>query len=293
MGLLGRSHILQQIISRNAADVAAAFRVDTVPVLGDAVTALAEWPTSRISHLVLQYDRQVAAHGFAQASRWLLEAIEQQVAVHSAGPLPTSGPLLVAGNHPGMTDMMAMLSVLPRDDIRILAAERPVLLLLENIRERLILIPDHKGDRARMGAVRTAARHLHEGGTLLTFPAGKIEPDPARRATALRSLDDWSRSLDLFARLVPDLQTVPMAASHVISEDALRNPLVQLYRTEARRDWVAATLMVLFAPYRRVRVQLQVGQVIQAAQLGQSDSLTEMIRAQMRSFYGRAFSMKM
>jgi 1-acyl-sn-glycerol-3-phosphate acyltransferase len=175
---------------------------------------------------------------------------------------PPTGPLLIVSNHPGMVDAMAIFAHTPRCDLRILAAERPVLRLLPNILPYLIFVPEES--QRRLPVIRAATAHLREGGALLNFPAGQIEADPALHPDADRSLARWSDSVDMLARLVPDLTILPVAVSGVISRQALRHPLTRLYRTTKQREWVAATLQVMLPRYRDTRVVVRFGQHIHA-----------------------------
>lgn len=96
----------------------------------------------------------------------------------------------------------------------------------------------------------------------MNFPGGQIEPDPALHPDAADSLKRWSDSIDLLARLVPELTVLPVAVSGVISPNALRSPLARLYRTDKQREWVAATLQVMLPRYRDTHVTVRFGQPI-------------------------------
>ena len=81
-------------------------------------------------------------------------------------------------NHPGMTDTVALLAALAgRPDLRVIAGDRPFLRALPHVARSLILLPE--GGGAHLPVLRAAIAHLQQGGALLTFPAGCIEPDPA------------------------------------------------------------------------------------------------------------------
>ena len=77
---------------------------------------------------------------------------------------------------------------------------------------------------------------------------------------AVEALDRWSSSADLFARLIPGLEVVPVVVSGVISPSALRNPLIHVRRSRRDREWLAATLQVLIPALRNVdsRVEFEV-----------------------------------
>ena len=99
---------------------------------------------------------------------------------------------------------------------------------------------------------------------MLTFPGGRIEPDPAVLPGAVEALDSWSSSADLFARLTPGLAVVPVAVSGVISPSALRNPLIHLRCSRRDREWLAATFQLLVPALRDVEARVEFGRPIYA-----------------------------
>ena len=99
---------------------------------------------------------------------------------------------------------------------------------------------------------------------MLTFPGGKIEPDPAVLPGADAALESWSSSVEFFVRLEPDLVVVPVAVSGVISTAALRNPLVLLRRREEDQRWLAATIQMLVPRLRDVTTRVTFGKPIHA-----------------------------
>jgi 1-acyl-sn-glycerol-3-phosphate acyltransferase len=244
-------------VEQNVLDMTKAFKLQRLYSL---IGRFFSVPARRITETVFQFDELVGSEGLATGSTWLLERFTRLVVVGI--PPPAEGPLLVVCNHPGMVDAMAICAQVHRDDLRILAADRPILRLLPNILKHLIFVPDDP--QRRLTALRAAASHLRAGGSLLSFPGGVIEPDPALHPDAANSLQAWSDSLDVLARLVPELTIVPAAASGVISTSALRHPLSRLYRTAKQREWVAATLQVMMPRYRDTHVTLRFGEPIRS-----------------------------
>ncbi len=133
--------------------------------------------------------------------------------------------------------------------------------------------------------MRAAARHLRGGGAVLTFPAGRIEPDPAVLPGAAAALDRWSSSADLFARLAPNLAVVPVVVSGVISPSALRIPVTRLRRQERDREWLAATLQMLVPALRNVEVRVEFGRPVHAEQ---ETAVGDAVIEEMRRLMGRA-----
>ena len=264
---------LAAAITQNNRDMVQAFKLDHFGWLNDIARRLFDLPARHITHLVFEFDRRVGEQGLAAASGWLLEQFTASVQISGALPI-TSGPLLIVSNHPGLVDAMMIFAQLGQRPVRVLAAERPILRLLSHTIDYLIFIPDESDQR--LAAIRAAAAHLHQGGVLVTFPGGHIEPDPALHPDAAESVRHWSDSIALFTRLAPDLQVLPVAVHGVISPRALRHPITRLYRTVERREWVAATLQVMLPRFRDTHVTLRIG-----APIIPTDALMVDVRAQM------------
>jgi hypothetical protein len=190
------------------------------------------------------------------ASEWLLEIGCKAVRVHGAENVPLAGPVLFVGNHAGLGDAHTLLMASPRRDTHILANDFGILPGLRAMRRHIIVV-----DRGRpVASLRAALRHLKAGKSLLLYPRGEIEADPGLYLeAALDSLPQWSASVELFARHVPNLRIVPFAVGGVISRRALRNPIVQRYRDKDKRHFLAATFQMMFPFYRDPLISLVFG----------------------------------
>ena len=226
---------------------------------------LARVPAERLARQVATYDEIVGESGLAAGGGWALGRMARGVKVEGRGNVPVEGPVLITANHPGLADSLALFTTVPREDLRVVAAEKPFLAALPNTSR--YLIPVSESSSERLGAVRTAARHLKRGGAVLTFPGGRIEPDPAVLPGARDALERWSESLDLFARLVPDLTVVPAVVSGVLSPTALRNPLIFVRRRRRDREWLAATLQMLTPALRNVTTRVVFGEPVRAEEV--------------------------
>jgi putative hemolysin len=229
-----------------------------------------------------EFDIRVGKEGLARGSAWLMSRMTAGLVTSGLEHVPMRGPVVVLANHPGMTDTVALFTSLsPRPDLRVIAADRPFLRALPNVAPRLILLPEGAG--GHMAVVRSAARHLQEGGALLTFPAGDIEPDPATFGAqrAVASLQNWSDSFVLFARLVPQVRFLPALVSNVISPDAQRHPLSSLRRTARDREKLAAAMQVALPRYHGHVAKVAFGKASNAGADG-AHHLSASIAAQMR-----------
>ena len=220
-------------------------------------------PVRRLARQVLAFDRAVGESGLGTGGSWALGKMCRSASIEGRDNVPRRGPLLLVSNHPGLADAVALFAATPREDLRVIAADRPLLDALPNTSRYLLTVSEDSGGRSTV--VRAAARHLRGGGAVLSFPGGMIEPDPAVLPGAVESLDRWSSSADLFTRLAPDLAVVPVVVSGVISARALRIPLTRLRRRRRDREWLAATLQMLIPALRDVDVRVEFGNPIYAA----------------------------
>jgi putative hemolysin len=229
-----------------------------------------------------EFDNRVGREGLAQGSDWLMQQMTAGLRVSGLSHIPAQGPVFVLANHPGMTDTVALFTALAgRPDLRIIALDRPFLRALPHVARRLIFLPEDES--GRLAVIRMGARHLKEGGALLTFPAGEIEPDPATFGAqrALASLQSWSDSLALFARLAPDTCFVPALVSHVTSPKAQRHPLTLLRRSTAQREKFAAALQVALPRYHDVVARVRFGAPLTGSQ-GDAQALWAAVTDRMR-----------
>lgn len=240
----------------NSADVLSAFGLGPGTPLRGLAELACRVPARRFARQMLMLDEVVGRAGLGAGGAWICAQLTEGLEIRGEPP-PATGPLLIVANHPGLVDAAALFAAIPRADLRVLAITRPFLRALPNIASHLIAVGDTPASRT--AALRAAARHLRAGGALLTFPAGRIEPDPLRLPGAAASVAGWSASVDLLARLAGAPPLLPMIVGGVLAPAALAHPLVRLRRTPAERQWLAAILQLLLPPLRRTRVRVQIG----------------------------------
>jgi putative hemolysin len=195
-------------------------------------------PANRFARLGVIFDRYMANGGFPAAARWALESHQVQVRLRDPDTVPTSGPLLVTSNHPGGIDCLALAAGLGRSDLKIVASGMPFLRNLPEVARHLILV-SRVGAYARMSALRESIRHLEEGGALLIFPRGRVEPDPAFFSEAETSIENWSPSVRILLDSVPQLKWMVAVVSGVVSNKALDHPFARRKRELTERQLLA------------------------------------------------------
>jgi 1-acyl-sn-glycerol-3-phosphate acyltransferase len=222
-------------------------------------------PARFFAEQIVRFDNLVGERGLPAGAEWLLRQYVRALQAAGRERLPASGPALIVANHPGMADTVSLFRAIGREDLRIVALERPFLQALPNARRHLVFVPEDPG--ARMPAARAIVAELRAGRAVLTFPAGEIEPDPSVMRGAVESLHQWSDSVTLFARMVPDVRIVPAIVSGVISAAAQRNPIARLRRTPKGRERMAATLQIMFPAYQAVTARVAFGAPLLARDL--------------------------
>jgi hypothetical protein len=272
----GSDDHLERLTRLCVEDLISAFGLGRVSYGRKVMETISRIPARRLARQILTYDRIVGESGLGKGGAWALKRLSRNTSIEGQENVPRGGPLLLVSNHPGLADAVALFAATPRDDLRVIAADRPFLEALPNTSRYLLTVAETSAGRS--GVVRTAARHLRGGGSVLTFPGGRIEPDPAVSPGAVEALDRWSSSADLFSRLIPRLEVVPVVVSGVISPSALRNPLIYLRRRRRDREWLAATLQVLVPALRNVDARVEFGRPIHAEPGAVGDAVIEETR---------------
>ena len=206
---------LDELTRINTHDLLKAFGLEQVTWGRRLLAALCWWPARQFAHKIMRYDALVGQTGLRAGGQWAMQAFDARLQISGQAHVPSTGPLLLLANHPGMTDTMALFASIARPDLRVLAASRPFLSALPNTSDKLIYINEQANNN--LAAIRAATSHLRRDGAILTFPAGQIEPDPAVLPGAIASLQNWSESIALFTRLAPETQIVPVLVCGVLS----------------------------------------------------------------------------
>jgi len=221
---------------------------------------------------MIDFDSIAGAHGLAEAARLTERLYARDVRVIGADCLPDSAFLALA-NHPGMTDTLALFATLKRDDLKIIALDRPFLLSLPNISKQLFYVTDNPADRVAL--VRHVSAHLRTGGSILTFPAGHNEPDPDVYDGAVDSLQSWTDSVGVFLRLAPQTPIIPIVVRSVVWKRMAGSPVIRIKHTRDERELLVVALqllaMVMF-DIKPVTVTVQIGKPITFKELGTTET---------------------
>lgn len=209
---------------------------------------------NRIAELALALDEKLEDGNPALGMRWILPHFVASFSAQNSERLPQTGPLLIVSNHPASYDALVISAFIHRPDYKIFIGKIPPYDHLPNIARHAIFSPPKDDLSGRMKTLRQAIRHLRDGGSLLIFPRGDIEPDPALEAKPALAMEAWSRSLEIFLRQVPDLQVVAAAVSGVIAPKALHHPFTWFKRQQADRQRLAYIYQLIQQVLRRDEV---------------------------------------
>jgi 1-acyl-sn-glycerol-3-phosphate acyltransferase len=237
--------------------------------------------TTRFALHFADFDRDVAQLGFSTAARRLLSHYVQGRHAHGIECVPDAGPLLVVSNHPGATDGLAIAASLPRDDLWILLSDVPFTRALPCARDHAIYVSGELAARAR--ATREMIRHLGSGDAVLIFPSGHLDPDPATMRGAEQGLADWSRSLALILRRVPQARLLVAIVGGVLDPRFLSHPLTWIGPKGWRRQKLAEAIQIihqlLFRTPLPLTVRITFGQPLSPGQLRQQNGPADLERA--------------
>jgi 1-acyl-sn-glycerol-3-phosphate acyltransferase len=234
---------LEKLTDLITAEIYKAFSIQANSRIGRFFHPLFRIPAVRFSRIGMQFDEIVADKGIAAGANWALPNFIKGFLSFGEEKVPQEGPLLVVSNHPGVADSLVLTAALQREDLKIVAGGIPFIMNLPHASQHIIFATDDI--HMRMNTCRSAIRHLEDGGSVLIFPSGKIDPDPAVMPGAPESIDRWSKSIELFLRKVPEAKLLVAIVSSVLAGRYVYHPLTRLRQTVIDRQRVAEFLQVM------------------------------------------------
>lgn len=200
-------------------------------------------PIDGIARLFTEVDAAIGRDGIAAAFGALLDRFARDPQITGAASLPPDGPLILASNHPGAYDALLIGSTVGRRDFKLVTSTVPFYRALPNFHRHVIEVGNSPAEGMR--SVRESARHLRDGGSLLIFPSGLVDPDPDVLPGAHEALATWRGGLEALVNLVPQAAVVPVIASSVLSARWINSPLLRIQRVDWQRRKLAEMLQVI------------------------------------------------
>jgi 1-acyl-sn-glycerol-3-phosphate acyltransferase len=237
-------------------------------------------PAGRFGRIAALADIEAERSGISGAARRILRDLSLAPTARGTENIPVDGPLLVVSNHPGAYDSVAILSCIPRRDIKVFISDVGFTRAFSAARGYFIYVP--KVAAGRTAALRESLEYLRSGGALLIFAHGEVEPDPELSPGADEALGDWSRSIDIMLRQVPETWLQVAIASGVLMPKFLRHPLVRIRKTAPRRQKLAEVLQIcqqmLFPRSVRTDVHISFAKPVQGTALADDNPMAAVIR---------------
>jgi hypothetical protein len=235
---------MEEQISRDITfEIFRAAKIPDIKWLRKAISSMVNSPVSRFSKIIAEFDSSVRDNGFVFASGQILQKLTGGVIATGQELIPANGPLIIASNHPGTYDGFAIISHLPRNDFRLIVSGIPFFQNLPNASKNLIFATHDTSDR--MDVIRKSIRHLQDGGALLIFPSGRLDPDPSIYSDAGEGLKRWSRSIEVFLKKVPETQLVLTIASGVLSKEFINHPFTKLFKNDHEQRRIMEFMQVI------------------------------------------------
>jgi len=256
----------------NLDDLVASFGWQNRPLLARLLRRLFLRPGQIFAHQMSDFDAALAVRGLVEASRFTIKHYVRDLRVFGADRIPASA-FLALSNHPGMADTLSLFTALNRPDLHVLALGRPFLDAMPNMSKQLFYLRDESA--SRVAFVRQVRAHLRNGGAALTFPAGRIEPDPNVHPGAVASLQTWTDSAGVFIRLAPETAILPVLVRGVVWKKAAFHWLTKIKKTRGEKEKLAAALQLLgyvILKVKPVTVRVQIGRPIYASELGTTET---------------------
>lgn len=230
---------------------------------------LVRFPADRFARIIARADDEVRSSGLSGGARRLLADLSIAADVRGADTIPESGPLLLVSNHPGAYDSIVIMSCVPRKDLKVVLSDVALTRAFSAARRYFIYAPL---DSAGRGTTLLASiDHLRRGGALLLFPHDEVEPDPETGHGAGDAIQDWSRSIDIILRRVPEARLQVVMASGILMSRFLNSPFVRLRKTAPKRQKLAGVLQIVqqvaFPRSVRPNIHLSFGPPIQGIDL--------------------------
>ncbi|MDK2981406.1 MAG: hypothetical protein PWQ55_1753 [Chloroflexota bacterium] len=211
-------------------------------------------PIRHFSSLIANLDTIIGSDGIVAAAQYGLPELCRPADAQGQLHIPSSGPLVIASNHPGTYDAFSILSSMPRNDVKLIVSGVPFFRNLPHASQHFIFATHDVQQRSDV--IRQSVRHLQAGGALLIFPSGRIDPDPSVLPGAVDGLQRWSRSIEVFLRKVPQANLVLTIASGVLSGKYIDHLIPRMFKNDHERRRITEFIQVISQMVKREPLDL-------------------------------------
>lgn len=200
--------------------------------------------TTHFARIAERYVRESSEISVSGSALKTLKDFSMKAESRGEENIPKTGPVLVATNHPGALDSLALTSRMLRSDVKIMVSDSAFMREFGGDSPFLIYV-DFK-TMGGMLALRQAIAHLQQGGLVIAYVHGEVEPDPELNAQgAYDAIAEWSKSIEIMLRKVPETQLELGIMSGAVAQKFMRSPLARLRRKSFERQKAAEFVQVI------------------------------------------------
>ena len=237
-------------------------------------------PARRFGRVAANFENETTRAGLGAGAVQIMRDFSLTATTRGAENIPAEGPVLVLSNHPGAYDSAVITACIPRWDLTLVVSDVPFTRALIAARPHFIFVSTDTTER--MDALRQMVHRLQNGGAVLLFARGDVEPDPAFMPGAADTIATWSRSIEILLRKVPQTRLVIEIASGVLLPQFIYNPLTRLRRMPYHQQKLGEMLQIfqqLLFPKSvgEINVHISFNQPILAADLPGADLMPAVI----------------
>jgi hypothetical protein len=241
---------------------------------------LARLPASRLGRMAARADDEVRLSGLSGGARLILPDLSVWPTARGVENIPREGPLLIVSNHPGGFDSLAIMSFVPRKDLKVVISDVALTHALSNARRYFIYVPEN--DAGRSKALKESLGHLKSGGAVLIFAHGEVEPDPELGPGARETIQEWSRSIEIMLRRVPETWLQLTIVSGAVMAKFMNSPVTKIRKRAAERQKLAEVLQIcrqmLFPRSVRNDIHISFAKAVGAMDLTGNDLMLAVIQ---------------
>lgn len=225
-------------------------------------------------------DRRLIRTTAPEAMGWILRRYYPGARL-VRGTIPKTGPVLFAGNHPGLGDLPALVELGGRDDVVAVAKRRPLMQDMRGVLARCIVID--AGLRSRASAVRTILDTFRAGGAVVIYPAGGIEADPAVFPDE-PFLSEWPPFIDMITKRAAKeglrVPVIPVYTEGVHRVPAMLRVFLRSRSGRNAQEGRAALITMMSSIARSLPVTVAVGDpIIASGEQAPGHSVTKTVRS--------------
>ncbi len=204
--------------------------------------------TRHFAEICAVFDADIHALGITEALKRFLPNFVTGCYHFGTNTIPAKGPLLVTSNHPGAADALTALSLLHRDDFKIVLSGVPFTSALPSAQQHFIHVTADLSMRSMV--IREIIAHLKNGGSIFIFPTGHVTPDPSNTANPDVIFEDWSQSVALILQRCPEAKIQMTVISGVIQPRFLNSPISKLRKIQWRQQILAEFMQIIWQMMR-------------------------------------------